>query len=90
MSQVIKENTASVNAKVTFKQRLWVIIPVVLLVGLISSLIYKHHAEFSWDGLVAGFDQEFLIFFLIGVFAQLVDGTLGMGYGATSTSFLLA
>ena len=90
MSQVIKENTASVNAKVTFKQRLWVIIPVVLLVGLISSLIYNHHAEFSWDGLVAGFDQEFLIFFLIGVFAQLVDGTLGMGYGATSTSFLLA
>jgi uncharacterized membrane protein YfcA len=90
MSQEVKENTVSVNAKVPFKQRLWVIIPVALLVGLISSLIYNHHAEFSWDGLVAGFDQEFLIFFLIGVFAQLVDGTLGMGYGATSTSFLLA
>jgi uncharacterized membrane protein YfcA len=90
MSQELKDNTVSVNAKVPFKQRLWVIIPVALLVGLISSLIYNHHAEFSWDGLVAGFDQEFLIFFLIGVFAQLVDGTLGMGYGATSTSFLLA
>jgi uncharacterized membrane protein YfcA len=53
-------------------------------------LVYNHHAEFSWNGLVAGFDQELLIFFLIGIFAQLVDGTLGMGYGATSTSFLLA
>ena len=30
------------------------------------------------------------MFFAIGVFARLVDGTLGMGYGATSTSFLLA
>jgi uncharacterized membrane protein YfcA len=39
---------------------------------------------------LAGFNQEFLIFFCIGIFAQLVDGTLGMGYGATSTSFLLA
>jgi uncharacterized membrane protein YfcA len=27
---------------------------------------------------------------MIGVFAQLVDGALGMGYGASATSFLLA
>lgn len=90
MSQEIKENLVSTSTQVPFKQRLWVIIPVVLLVGLISSLIYNHHAEFSWNGLAAGFNQELLVFFLIGVFAQLVDGTLGMGYGATSTSFLLA
>ena len=69
---------------------MWVIIPVVLLVGLLSTLVYNHYAEFSWNGFVAGFNQEFLIFVLIGIFAQLVDGTLGMGYGATSTSFLLA
>jgi uncharacterized membrane protein YfcA len=30
------------------------------------------------------------VFLLIGIFAQLVDGTLGMGYGATCTSFLLS
>ncbi|RTY65911.1 sulfite exporter TauE/SafE family protein [Flavobacterium sp. GSP27] len=79
-----------IKSQITFKERLWVVIPVVLLVGLISTLVYNHHAEFSWNGFVGGFDQEFLIFFCIGVFAQLVDGTLGMGYGATSTSFLLA
>ncbi len=88
-NQLIKDESLS-KTKVTFLQRLWVIVPVVLLVGLISSLVYNHHAEFSWDGLKAGFNQELLIFFLIGIFAQLVDGTLGMGYGATSTSFLLA
>jgi hypothetical protein len=53
-------------------------------------LIYNHYADFTWSNFVAGFNQEFLVFFAIGVFAQLVDGTLGMGYGATSTSFLLA
>ncbi|OXA80069.1 ABC transporter permease [Flavobacterium frigidimaris] len=74
----------------SLKEKLWVLIPVVLLVGLLSTLVYNHYAEFTWTGFVGGFNQEFLVFFAIGVFAQLVDGTLGMGYGATSTSFLLA
>ena len=90
MSKELKTITINEKSETTFKERLWVVIPVVLLVGLISTLVYNHHAEFSWNGLIAGFNQEFLIFFCIGVFAQLVDGTLGMGYGATSTSFLLA
>lgn len=90
MSKELKTIAINEKSETTFKERLWVIIPVVLLVGLISTLVYNHHAEFSWNGLIAGFNQEFLIFFCIGVFAQLVDGTLGMGYGATSTSFLLA
>ncbi|PBJ13228.1 sulfite exporter TauE/SafE family protein [Flavobacterium sp. ACN6] len=85
MEKELKINTAD-----SLKEKLWIGIPIVLLVGLLSVLIYNHHAEFSWDGFVAGFNQEFLVFFAIGVFAQLVDGTLGMGYGATSTSFLLA
>lgn len=85
MEKELKINTAD-----SLKEKLWIGIPIVLLVGLLSVLVYNHHAEFSWDGFVAGFNQEFLVFFAIGVFAQLVDGTLGMGYGATSTSFLLA
>jgi hypothetical protein len=34
----------------------------------------------SVNGLIAGFESSFNFFF-IGVFAQLVDGTLEMGYG---------
>jgi len=90
MEKELKIESVSIKSDVLLKEKLWVIIPVILLVGLLSTLIYKHHAEFSIDGLVSGFDTDFLIFFAIGVFAQLVDGTLGMGYGATSTSFLLA
>ena len=74
----------------TFAKQLWVFVPVFLILVLLTVLIYNHYADFTWSNFVAGFNEEFLVFFAIGVFAQLVDGTLGMGYGATSTSFLLA
>ncbi|MEN2489248.1 sulfite exporter TauE/SafE family protein [Flavobacterium sp. B11] len=90
MENELKLNNAIVKSDSLLKEKLWVVIPVVLLLGLAVTLIYNHHAEFSWDGFVQGFDENLLAFFLIGVFAQLVDGALGMGYGATSTSFLLA
>lgn len=90
MNKVSKESNIAIKQDTSFVERLWVIIPVVLLVGLCSTLVYNHYNEFSWKGFVDGFNQEFLVFFAIGVFAQLVDGALGMGYGATSTSFLLA
>lgn len=90
MSLDSKKNNEAAKSEFDLKDRLWVIVPVALLIGLICVLIYKHHDAFSWDGFIGGFNQEFLVFFAIGVFAQLVDGTLGMGYGATSTSFLLS
>ena len=68
----------------------WFGIPIALLVGLASILIYNYHALFSVEKLVAGINQDFFIYLAIGVMAQLVDGTLGMGYGATSTSFLMS
>ena len=90
MSLESNQNSVELKPEVAFKEQLWVLIPVVLLLGLLATLVYNHHQEFSWSGFLEGFNQEFLIFFAIGVFAQLVDGTLGMGYGATSSSFLLA
>jgi hypothetical protein len=34
--------------------------------------------------------EDFLLFFLVGLLAQFVDGALGMAYGVTAASFLLA
>jgi uncharacterized membrane protein YfcA len=93
---MIKKFTKNFNDSVgvtqnsVFAKQLWIIVPVSLLVILVTVLIYNHNADFTWSNFLAGFNQEFLVFFAIGVFAQMVDGTLGMGYGATSTSFLLA
>ena len=69
---------------------LWYGIPVLLILALIAILVYNYHGSFSIDGIKEGLNSDFLIFLLIGIFAQLVDSTLGMGYGATSTSFLLS
>lgn len=58
------------------------------------------HALFSylpfatlWDnvtGWSSGLDERFLWMLAAGFFAQLVDGALGMGYGAISTTVLLS
>lgn len=34
--------------------------------------------------------EDFLLFFIVGMIAQFVDGALGMAYGVTASSFLLA
>ncbi|GEO11331.1 sulfite exporter TauE/SafE family protein [Segetibacter aerophilus] len=72
------------------KKYLWYIIPIVLLTGLLLTLLINYHESFTIEKVKNGLNYEFVVFLLIGIFAQLVDGTLGMGYGATSTSFLLS
>jgi uncharacterized protein len=69
---------------------LFYFIPLLLLSVLGLVLWYNYGSQFTIDGIVNGINGEFFIFLLIGIIAQLVDGTLGMGYGATSTTFLLA
>lgn len=71
-------------------RRLWYLIPIILLVGLLLSILFNYHQLFTVENVANGLNYDFVIFLLIGIFAQLVDGTLGMGYGATSTSFLLS
>ena len=71
-------------------QYLWYGVPILLMGILIIVLLINYHSSFSIEGVKDGLNYNFVIFLLIGIFAQLVDGTLGMGYGATSTSFLIS
>jgi uncharacterized protein len=84
------ERLISSERKSKIKRSLWYIIPIVVLLGLLVSLLFNYSDKFTYDKIAHGLGSEFLIFLLIGIFAQLVDGTLGMGYGAASTSFLLS
>jgi uncharacterized membrane protein YfcA len=68
----------------------WYFIPGIILILLVGILFYNYWHKFTFSNIERGLNSDFFIFMLIGVFAQLVDGTLGMGYGATSTSFLLS
>lgn len=86
----IKATTKSTKLPTISSNLLWYLIPSLLLLGLLSILIFNYHSDFSITAIKEGLDSNFLIFLLIGIFAQLVDSSLGMGYGATSTSFLLS
>lgn len=68
---------------------LWYIIPILLLLSLLLIVLINYQDQFTLEKIQNGLNSEFLLFLFIGIFAQLVDSTLGMGYGVTSTSFLL-
>ncbi len=66
-----------------------------LLIGVIAYLASKlfngHHQQTGMELIVATVKGEaFWKAVLVGLLAQTVDGALGMAYGITSTSFLLA
>lgn len=89
MSTEHLERIELATTKSTIKKNLWYIIPLMLIVGLLLILIFNYQHIFTYNNIINGFNSDFVLFLFIGIFAQLVDGTLGMGYGATSTSFLL-
>jgi uncharacterized protein len=68
----------------------WYFLPALLIMALGIYLGFKYQTVFTFEKIVQGFQGDFYKYLLIGIFAQLVDSTLGMGYGATSTSFLLS
>lgn len=70
-------------------EKLWIWIPIIILVGLSTVLLVRNFDQISVENLKSGLNANFAIYLGIGILAQLVDSTLGMGYGATATSFLL-
>ncbi|NBB20050.1 TSUP family transporter [Runella sp. CRIBMP] len=89
MSSMTKPPVIPVEKPRDLEDWLWVGIPVGLLTIIIGYLIYKHAGSFTIDSFMAGFNSDLAFYLMVGVMAQLVDGALGMGYGATATSFLL-
>ena len=60
----------------------------ILLIG--NQRHFSHTGKVPFHLLLQGiFMQKLIVFAIIGFFAQLIDGALGMAYGVTSTSLLL-
>ncbi len=66
-----------------FRRVEWVFVGVVGVVALafISMLVLSRQRNLT---------DNLLVFGVVGFLAQLIDGALGMGYGVTSTTFLLS
>ncbi len=58
------------------------ILAVLTFLGWNFYFALSQNYQFHWDIFISAF--------IVGLFAQLVDGALGMAYGVTSTSFLVA
>lgn len=80
---------AKAKSSAAISNWIWFGIPSLMLFVLFVFIFVNYGSTFSFDKIVNGLNGDFAIYLMIGLFAQLVDGTLGMGYGATSTSFLL-
>ncbi len=70
-----------------FKFRHITIVILILKVIIIGWLIWQFFK--SEERLTFVFDTEFFLFVLAGFIAQIIDGTLGMAYGVSCTTFLL-
>lgn len=88
MSQQESVESKGISIKLQSKT-FWYIIPIGLLLIPILVLAFTDQIPFSLDAVKEAFNNEFVLYLLVGLAAQLVDGTLGMAYGITSTSFLL-
>lgn len=80
----------SISIKPQSSKLLWYAIPVLSLISTAIYLILNSKTAISFDSALAAVNNDFFFYLLVGLAAQLVDGTLGMAYGITSTSSLLA
>lgn len=71
--------------KFKFKHITYVI--VALKVAIVSWLIWQFFYTNSDQGFII--DTDFFLFLIVGLIAQIIDGTLGMAYGVSCTTFLL-
>jgi uncharacterized membrane protein YfcA len=67
----------------------WLLLPIALLIGVAGIFVFNGPDAFNAANAKDFIDSDFALYLLVGFIAQMVDGALGMAYGATSSSFLL-
>jgi uncharacterized membrane protein YfcA len=88
----IRRITRSDFGSNVFTKRLSLILAVLLIVGTAISFIRSNVSDETYsqilDFLFSFTEPEFLAYVLIGFIAQMIDGALGMAYGASSMTML--
>ncbi|WP_316788382.1 sulfite exporter TauE/SafE family protein [Pedobacter frigoris] len=94
----IQDNQARITLNGKTQERKWKRIAYLCLIILAALFIgFAVYTYISYESVVtfaqdtyAQMDEKFFWMLLVGFFAQLVDGALGMGYGVVSTTLLLS
>lgn len=68
---------------------IWILFGVVVSIAVVLMIFYGADTikSYDWGSLIG---PEFLLFVLGGFIAQMIDGSLGMAYGVSASSFLLS
>lgn len=67
--------------------------PLIAAITAAVIVVIVYYFDFIWDSggkLVDSIGPEFLIFVLGGFIAQMIDGSLGMAYGVSASTFLMS
>ncbi len=83
---------ATHDLKKTLKYYLFIVFLFFFIVSVLFMLSYFSICNNQFLSNFFGHfnNTQFLIYFSVGFVAQLIDGTLGMAYGVSSTSFLIS
>jgi len=57
---------------------------------LVTKIFFANYHQSVLDFFKSTWTSQFLIYVLVGFFAQMIDGALGMAYGVSSTTFLMS
>ncbi|GIL22533.1 MAG: hypothetical protein BroJett042_10460 [Bacteroidota bacterium] len=70
-------------------RHIWVLLAVFAAIFLTLVIFFGSEtlSEYDWRSIIG---PEFLLFVLGGFIAQMIDGSLGMAYGVSATTFLLS
>lgn len=68
---------------------IWILLGVIVSITVILFVFYGADSikSYDWSSLIG---PEFLLFVLGGFIAQMIDGSLGMAYGVSASTFLLS
>lgn len=68
----------------------WYLLPIAIVIAMVGYFISNGTIQISQENVVEFAKSDFVLYLLVGLGAQLVDGALGMAYGVTCSSFLLS
>ncbi|MBP6385359.1 MAG: sulfite exporter TauE/SafE family protein [Pseudarcicella sp.] len=71
----------------------WIFLGIIVTLFLLAWLVFantdtQNFRDEFWLTIHTFFNQKLLVYMCVGFAAQMVDGALGMAYGATATAFL--
>lgn len=90
MTDLVTDNPEEESERRKLRRRKVFILTLVSMMILVVSIFFfdeiKDHGKDVWNGI----GPEFFIFVLGGFIAQMIDGSLGMAYGVSASTFLMS